>query len=223
MVESKQSCLKDLLKVALVLILFESILAATVYFWRRDSFAEWVMTAFWAQLVFGLLVTPVFLVALAWTYWQNKKWGAYRAVMVWVWRNKAYLPVLAEVKQSYFVDIAPVHVANLNRDDLTRAINNVIETGHQRKTAQAEKVIPDPLLVATQVSSREELKSDATVFIIRWIKKSILLDVVNEPNDFQQLQIFPPDISLDTIANAILDYVYIGASNVDEESNSGQF
>lgn len=103
-----------------------------------------------------------------------------QAVGIVVWHGKAYLPVQAQLESGLWMDLEPVHVADLNANDLLSAIEKVLAVGHPRlpnPTREEMRQRKDPVLTATQARGWKKLARTGASYSIGWTEEGIRLNV----------------------------------------------
>lgn len=103
-----------------------------------------------------------------------------RLVDIYVWRGKAYLPVLARLESGVFLIIEPVYTAELNVEALLSAVKKVLAAGHPYRpdpTREEMRRRKDPLLAATKARNWKELARTGASYGITWTDKEIRVDM----------------------------------------------
>lgn len=134
---------------------------------------------------------------------------------IYVWRGRAYVPTHAQYESGIFVDVEPVYLAELNADDLMRAIQAVKDAGHMRlpdpKTREEFLIRKDPVLAATKAKSWKQLARNGASYSIGWTKNEIRIDMsrLNKKGiweyDLQKVKTLSPDTPLEYIIEIILE------------------
>lgn len=137
-----------------------------------------------------------------------------QAVDIVVWHGKAYLPVKARLESGLWMDLEPVHVANLNTNDLLSAIEKVLAAGHPRlpdPTREEMRQRKDPVLTATKARNWKELARTGAAYSISWTDKEIQIYMSRLDKkgrwewDPEKVRTFPPDTPLQDIIAVILE------------------
>lgn len=135
-------------------------------------------------------------------------------VGIYVWREKAYLPVQAQFESGIFTNIEPVLVVNLDTDELVSAIQKVKDVGCPKLPEPTRKEWlerKDPVLAATKARSWKELARRGASYTIGWANKEARLDVSRVDkqgrweNDPAKVKVFPEDTPLQVIVTIILE------------------
>lgn len=203
-----KSITKNTAKAIAAVALIEGLLLAIAYILQNDSLVKWILLIYMVQAIMLLVAFPFVLISVVLSYRRQESSDIQHAVMIWIWQGKAYLPTLAETTPGYFVDVEPVYVANLTQLSLTEAMKKVMDEGHQHEMSSTED--KDPLLTITKAKSREALKEESTVFIVKWTTKFVALELIEaKQNIHQRLQSFPYDVSVETMSKTILNTIKI--------------
>lgn len=137
-----------------------------------------------------------------------------RIVDIYIWRGKAYLPVVAKLESGAYLIIGPVYTAGLNAEELIAAIEKVLAAGHPRRpdpTREEMRKLKDPVLAATGARTWKELARTGATYDISWTDKEIQVEMYRldkqgrwEPDPAKR-RIFPPDTPLPEIIAVILE------------------
>jgi hypothetical protein len=136
-------------------------------------------------------------------------------VGIYVWRGRAYVPTQAQYESGIFVDVEPVYIAALIKDEIMQAIQAVKETGHIRlpdpETREEFLRRKDPMLAATKARSWKELAKKGTSYTVGWTEYEVRIDMsrLDEKGrleyDPEKVRILPPDTTLGEIVEIILE------------------
>ncbi len=137
-----------------------------------------------------------------------------RVVGIYVWRGKAYLPVLAQLESGPFMDIEPVYTAGLNAEELISAVEKVLAAGHPRRPDPTREEIrkrKDPVLAATKARNWKEMARTGAAYDITWTDKEIRVEMSRLDKkgrwewDPAKRRHFPPNTPLLDIIATILE------------------
>lgn len=137
-----------------------------------------------------------------------------QSVSIVVWHGKAYLPVKARLESGLWMDLEPVHVADLNTESLLSAIEKVLIAGHPRlpnPTQEEMRQREDPILKATGARSWKELARSGASYSISWTEGGIQVNMSRLDRkgkwewDPEKMRAFPPDTSLREVLAVILE------------------
>lgn len=140
----------------------------------------------------------------------------YKAITVYVWHGRAYLPVQGRVERGAWTNLDPVHVAQLNEADLVHAMQEVLAVGHPMVTEEeweAMKQKSDSLLKATKARSWKQLAKEGAAYSIAILPDQAVLYItmVNRQGKWEfdpaKTTTFAPDTNLSVLAQVILDDV----------------
>src|SRR5690606_7216899 len=134
-------------------------------------------------------------------------------VSIVVYRDKAYLPVLARCESGMGVLTEPVFTAELEEDKLEAAIKKDIEARQQtlqdptRKETQKRQ---DPVLAVTRARSLKALARNGASYGIEQTDNTIRVDMSYTDkkgrwqNDPEKVRLFSKDTSLEEVVEVIL-------------------
>ncbi len=131
--------------------------------------------------------------------------------------GKAYLPVLAKTDTGLFLLIEPIYTADLTLDSLSAAMERVRAAGHPPMPHPSPKewqhiIRKNPLLRAAKVKNWKEFSQSSIGYDIEWTKQNVVLRVYKIDHrgwsigPLKEIH-FPTDVSLQTLAEAILEDV----------------
>ncbi len=135
---------------------------------------------------------------------------------VFIWSNKAYLPVLGKTEVGFFWEAGPLLTSELTVDALTAALEEIFRFGNppMRHPTQAEFRKSTPVQKAIGIRSWKKMAQAGVIrFGIWWTKEKILVafsprgakDV--QEIDFAHQREFPLETPLRVIAEFILQEV----------------
>lgn len=134
-------------------------------------------------------------------------------VSIVVYRDKAYLPVLARLESGMGVLTEPVFTAELKVDKLVAAIKKVIEARQQTlpdPTREEWQKRQDPVLAATRARSWKALARNGASYGIEQTDNTIRVDMSYTDkkgrwqNDPEKVRLFSKDTSLEEVVEVIL-------------------
>jgi hypothetical protein len=136
-------------------------------------------------------------------------------VVIYVWKEMAYVPVQDQFESGIFLGVEPVYTASLTIDDLSRVVREVKSIGHKivpdPKTREEYKSRKDPVLVATGTRSWKKIARTGYSYTICWTDKQVRIDMSRldkqdrweyDPN---KITILPSDASLEEILQIIMN------------------
>lgn len=138
-------------------------------------------------------------------------------VGIYVWREKAYLPVQAQFESGIFTDVEPILIVNLDTEELVSAIQKVKEVGHPKlpePTREEWLERKHPVLRATKARSWKELARQGFSYTIGWTDSETRVDMSRLDkqgrweNDPAKVKIFPQGMSLQVLVATILEDVF---------------
>lgn len=146
---------------------------------------------------------------------------------VFIWGNKAYLPVIGKTEVGFFWEAGPLLTCELTVDALTAALEEIVKFGNppMRHPSQAEFRRLTPVQKAIGIRSWKKM---AQVGVARcgiwWTKEKILVafspqetkDV--QETDFTHQREFPLNTPLRTIAELIFQEVHARQTGSAEEA-----
>ncbi len=137
-----------------------------------------------------------------------------KIVVMYVWKQKAYIPVQDQYESGIFVGAEPVYISSLSLNDLVKVVQEVQAIGHKKlpipKNREEIIVRKDPVLKATGARSWKELARSGSCYSIDWTEKQVRIDMSRldkqgrweyDPN---KVTILPPDAPLEEIVQIIL-------------------
>lgn len=139
-----------------------------------------------------------------------------KAITLYVWHSWAYLPIQGRVEKGAWTNLDPVQVVQLKEDDLVRAMQEVLASGHPLVTEKEWEIIKqksDPLLKATKARSWKQLAKEGAAYSIAILPDQVILymTMVNRQGKWEfdpaKTITFPPDTDLSVLAQTILDDV----------------
>lgn len=135
--------------------------------------------------------------------------------VVYIWRGKAYIPIHDQYESGIFVGVDPVYITPLNKEELTKAIQTVKDTGHKiipdPKTREEVLVSGDPILAATGARSWKQLAKTGASYTVGWTEKEVQIDMsrLNKKGVWEydpgKVKILPPDTPIEQIVEVILE------------------
>lgn len=136
---------------------------------------------------------------------------------VFIWSNKAYLPVIGKTEVGFFWEAGPLLTSELTVDALTIALEEIVKIGNpaMRHPTQAEFRRLTPVQKAIGIRSWKKMAQAGVIRCgIWWTKDKILVafsprgakDV--QEIDFAHQKEFPLDTSLRAIAEFVLQEVH---------------
>ncbi len=137
-----------------------------------------------------------------------------RAIIIYVYHGKAYLPTQVKFESGIRADAEPVYTANLTLQDLVHAAEKVLTTGEARlpdPTREEWRRRKSPTLDATKARSWKELERSGASYSVAITDALVRVDVsrLDEMGQYQfdpaKARIFPPDTPLQDIMQVILD------------------
>ncbi|MBO9362061.1 MAG: hypothetical protein J7452_07645 [Thermoflexus sp.] len=145
---------------------------------------------------------------------------------VFIWSNKAYLPVLGKTEVGFFWEAGPLLTSELTVDALAAALEEIVKIGNpaMRHPTQAEFRRLTPVQKAIGIRSWKKMAQAGVIrFGIWWTKEKILVafsprgakDV--QEMDFAHQRGFPPETPLRVIAGSILQEVRAREAMAAEE------
>ena len=190
-------------------ILFLVILLFVAFIWVPDFVGELKILIFVVPILMLLISIPISLVIMGRLYKQYWTWGnVIQVATVWIWHGKAYIPVVAEAKPGQFVDISPVYVSSLQKEDVLENLKNVLMHGNPPDPTRIEDYSEDPVIQATGIRNRGDVDMG---FIIKWTSRQIILEVIKKGQsihrDFLAQNTIDESMRLDEIVVMILDHV----------------
>ena len=136
-------------------------------------------------------------------------------VGIYVWHGKAYLPTKARFESGIFVDVDPVHVIDIDANDLSKAIKAVKNTGHSYlpdlKTREEFLARRDSMLAVSGARNWKQLARTGACYTIEWTEKQVRIDMSRLDKkgrweyDLTKTQILPPDTPVEQIVEIILE------------------
>jgi hypothetical protein len=192
-----------------VYIFVQVILLFVAFIWIPDSVGELKKLIIAAPIVMLLLSIPIFIVIIARLYKQYWKWGnVIQVATVWIRHGKVYIPVVAVAKPGQFVDISPVYVSSLQKEDVLENLKNVLMHGNPPNPTRIEDYSEDPVMQAMEIRNRGDVDVG---FIIKWTSRQIILEVIKKGQsihrDFLAQNTIDESMRLDEIVVMILDHV----------------
>jgi hypothetical protein len=133
--------------------------------------------------------------------------------VLFMWRGKAYVPVLARYASGMYTSVDPVIVAGLNPDELTSAVRTVLAAGHPHLPNPTKEEVQnrkDPVLAAAKARSLREMMRTGASYSISWTNQAVRVDMSLRDkkgrweNDPAKARILPSDTSLEDIVSLIL-------------------
>jgi hypothetical protein len=136
-------------------------------------------------------------------------------VGIYVWRGRAFIPTQARYESGIFVDVEPVYIAALIKDEMMKAIQAVKEAGHillpDPETLEEFIRRKNPMLAATKARSWKELAQKGTSYTVGWTEYEVRIDMSRLDKkgrleyDLERVRILPPDTALGEIVEIILE------------------
>ncbi len=135
---------------------------------------------------------------------------------IFIWGNKAYLPVLGKTEVGFFWEAGPLLTAELTVDALTAALEEIVQLGNppMRHPTQAEFRRLTPVQRAIGIRSWKKMAQAGVIrFGIWWTKEKIIVAFSpRQAKDVQEIDYahqkeFPLDTPLRVIAEFILQEV----------------
>lgn len=132
---------------------------------------------------------------------------------IFIWHDRAYLPVLGKTEVGLFWEAGPLLVSELTVDALTRALEKIIELSNppMRHPTHAEFRKLTPIQKATGMRSWEKMAQAGVIRCgIWWMSDKILVAFSpRNAKDVQEIDFanqgeFPPDTPLRAIVEYIL-------------------
>jgi hypothetical protein len=135
---------------------------------------------------------------------------------VFIWANKAYLPVIGKTEVGFFWEAGPLLTSELTVDALTAALEEIVKFGNppMQHPTQAEFRRLTPVQKAIGIRSWKKMAQAGVIRCgIWWTREKILVafsprgakDV--QETDFAHQKEFPPDTPLRAIAECIIQEV----------------
>lgn len=137
----------------------------------------------------------------------------YKMATIIIHKDRAYLPVNAEIEGGPYFVIEPVFEANLQVDSVVSALEKILEIGHPKipaPTKEEMKKRKDPILRATGTTSWDQLAKEGLAYTIYWTPEQVILylsstDKKGRFSNVGRTQTFSGDVTLTTIVEAVLE------------------
>ena len=135
---------------------------------------------------------------------------------VFIWNNKAYLPVLGKTEVGFFWEAGPLLTSELTVDALTMALEEIVKIGNppMRHPTQDEFRRLTPVQKAIGIRSWKKMAQAGVIRCGIWWTKEKILVAFSPQNakdvqeiDFAHQKEFPPNTPLQAIAEFILQEV----------------
>lgn len=146
---------------------------------------------------------------------------------VFIWENRAYLPVIGKTEVGFFWEAGPVLTCALTVDALTESLEEIIKIGNpsMRHPTPAEFRQPTPVQKAIGIGSWKKMAQAGVIRCgIWWTKDKILVafsprgakDI--QETDFAHQKEFPLNTPVRAIAEFILQEVHNRQAGLAEEA-----
>ncbi len=131
---------------------------------------------------------------------------------IFIWGNKAYLPVIGKTEVGFFWEAGPLLTAELTVDALTTALEEIVRIGNpsMRHPTQAEFRRLTPVQKAIGIRSWKKMAQAGGIRCgIWWTKDKILVAFSpREAKDIQEIDFaHQKEFSLDTPLRAIAEFI----------------
>lgn len=144
---------------------------------------------------------------------------------VFIWHDKAYLPVLGRTEVDFFWEAGPLLTADLTTEGLTAALEEIARTGNppMRHPTQAEFRRRTPVQKAIGMRSWKKMAQAGVIRCVIWWEENRITVAFSprgtkdiQETNFENQKEFPSDTPLRAIVEFILEEVHSRQSSQTE-------